>query len=387
MSDQQTTVKDNPEAAIAPVYLVFGNDEYPVSMNTRKLIERLCPDDQRAFGLEVIDGGADTVEEALDAVRKSLEALRTVGFLMSGHKVIWLRDVNFLSDSTRPGKSKTVKDAVQGLTDEIKRGWDAAQSLVISSPKVDKRTAFYKACKKAGEVQEYALPERGSEAEKEVRHRARVLMRRAKLEMDEEVFDCFIERAGLDTRLIVQELEKLALYKNGPGRVTRPEVEAMVCSSRDTPGWDFADAVAGRDLPRALRVLRRLMFQRESPVALLIALEKRFSQMLVLRASMDRGWCRLEGRDRRWRKLSWREGREIEQMFESYGRDDPRHIHPFRQGILAAQADEFSASELMHYQERIMRTHERMFTTGSVSHAVMLELLAIEIAGRLQKAV
>jgi len=369
----------------APVFLIFGNDEYPVSVNAKKTVERLCPPDQQAFGLEIIEGAVETVAEAVAAIQQCLGALRTVSFLMGGNKVVWLRDVTFLSDSTKAGKAVDTKAELAKLTAEIKAGWGDEQILIINAGKVDKRSAFYKACKAQGELMEYALPERGGQAEKTIRARAKQMLAREGLTMDQAAFNAFMDRTGIDTRLIGQEITKLLLYLGGKGQVSKEVVDLIVAPSREEMGYALTDAVGRRNMMESLSVLKRLVFQKAKPFVLMISLEKMFSQFLILQAALDRGWLRIESSGS-WTQAKWAESDEVEQGLSALGNDNPKKMHPFRLAKLAEQARGFSREELVYYLERVIQTHERMISAGHMPQELLLELLIIEIAGRYRRA-
>ena len=63
------------------VHLVFGEDEYLVSTNSKELVDRLCPKADQTFGLEIIEARVDTVADAITAIGRCLDGLRTLGFL------------------------------------------------------------------------------------------------------------------------------------------------------------------------------------------------------------------------------------------------------------------------------------------------------------------
>ena len=48
------------------VYLVYGDDEYRVSEKAGAIVDRLVPEAERTFGLEIIEGRCDTSAEADD---------------------------------------------------------------------------------------------------------------------------------------------------------------------------------------------------------------------------------------------------------------------------------------------------------------------------------
>jgi len=366
----------------APVYLVFGGDEYFVSTKARRIVDQLCPPDEQAFGLEIMDAGVDTVAEAIEVCKRCLGALRTVGFLSAG-KVVWLRGASFLGE-TVTGKSADVKAQVDELVQDIKAGWPDGQHLVISAPKVSKRFALYKACKEAGLVFEYEKSEKDYEAERNAKEVARKVLAKAGLRADGGALECFLERVGTDTRQIVNEVEKLRLYLGEEKIVTRQAIEDVVSPSREAIMWGLADAVAGRDLHGSLTILRRLFYQKESAIGMIFALEQRFRLLATLRSCMKRGFLEMV-QGRRGQDAKWRDGPELDEFFGDMGKDDPRKMHPYRTTLLARQARQFSLRELERIRKKVLRTHERI-VSSSVSQALLMEVLVVDITGRKKKA-
>lgn len=166
-------------------YLVFGNDEYRVSAKTKEIINSLLPATEQDFGLETIDGAVDTVDTALTAIGRCIEAITTIG-MFGGKKVVWFRDVSFLADN-QTGKSETVKSRLADLTSVMETGLPKDHVLVISSPSVDKRFAFFKTCQKICTVHEFAILEQGYAAEKQAAERLDEAIRKFELKMNSDV--------------------------------------------------------------------------------------------------------------------------------------------------------------------------------------------------------
>jgi DNA polymerase-3 subunit delta len=127
------------------VYLIFGDDEYLVANEAKKLVDSLVPEADRDLGMEIVDGAVELVVDAKRVTEGCLAALLTMG-MFGGNKVVWFRNVSFLTDN-KTGKSEAVKDVVNKLASVIKEGLPAGITLVVSAAKVNKRYSFYKACK------------------------------------------------------------------------------------------------------------------------------------------------------------------------------------------------------------------------------------------------
>lgn len=371
------------DAQRSSVYLIGGDDEYLVTEEARKVIDNLVPVAEQVFGLDVVEGRVATADEAMRSLRKCLESLQTFGFL-GGEKVVWLKDAEFLTAGAKD-RSKDMQALIDSLVKLIEKKLPSGQTLVISMGKWDKRSALYKVCERQGKIVEFALPEKSNEACQQAADTAMQEFEQAGIGIDRETARILVERVGYDTRHVANEVQKLTLYVGNRCKVQLADVLALVPALRETAAWDLADTVGERDLPKALKVLRQLMFQKESHIGLAAGLEKRIAVLIILRTAMDRGWARLQKRGT-WGQLIWEESPEAEKTLGSLGKDNPRTMHPFRAYKLAEQADRFTSRELLSARERVARAREQMVSTG-LPPFLLLEMLLIRLIGSRGKVV
>lgn len=353
------------------VFFYCGNDEYLVGHNARQKVEALCPKQDQALALEVIDGSAAKIDDASAALDRCVAAFRTVG-LFGGKKVVWFRDISFLSNAVIM-KNEKVKRLLGELSADIKAGLAADQFLVMSAPGIDKRSAFWKSVKEAGEVVEYDIPERDYEARPVALKRAESLFKHEGLAIESAAVDAFIEKTGFDTRQIMNEVEKMVLYKGTDKTVTLADVQAITSPSCEAIAWDFVDAVADRKLGAAIRLFRQLLFQKQTAIGLIIQMESLFQNLLRFREFMDAGWLRMNGT-----RIQWSNDPELDDYFEGMA-DDPRNMHWFRSSKFAMQAARYSAASLAARKTLVVDTHERMLSEGSIPHELMLETLLAKL--------
>ncbi|OGV67822.1 MAG: DNA polymerase III subunit delta [Lentisphaerae bacterium RIFOXYA12_FULL_48_11] len=358
----------------ATVYLIFG-DEYLVSVKAKALIESLVPAEKRTFGLEIIDGASENVESGVKIVDLCMEAIQTVGFMGDG-KVIWFRDANFLHDNV-VGKNADVKERLENLAGLIEKGLPEGQVLVVTAAKVDKRYAFYKACKGAGNVQEFAVADKAYMADKQAAQVAMDFFRNAGLKVNEQVLDMFLSKVGTDTRQILNEIEKLSVYMGIQKEVTINDIKEIVSAGREAIVWDLADAFGRRDLKLAIAVSRQLLFQKENVIGLIITLENRVKELMIYREGLDNGWLSAGHGPRggaQWRSVP----PEIEDVFSRNFEKDPRGGHPFRIGVLAEQARQFSPRQLQKCRKAVLDAHEKLVSRG-IPDEMVLEPLLIQM--------
>ena len=93
----------------APVFLVYGDDDYAVKQRARQLFQQWS---QELGGMdhEVIDAQVSNSGDALKALGKLREGLQTLPFF-GGGKVVWLQSCNFLG-MDRTSQASAVTETV-----------------------------------------------------------------------------------------------------------------------------------------------------------------------------------------------------------------------------------------------------------------------------------
>ena len=360
------------------VYFYCGNDEYLVGLNARRKVDEVCPEAEQTLSLEIIDGSAAKIDDAAAVLDQCVAAFRTVG-LFGGKKVVWLRDASFLKNAVIM-KNDQVKRMLAELAADLKAGLSEDQFLILSAPGIDKRSAFYKAVKDVAGISEYDIPERDYEARPVALKRAVSLFKREGYSIAGDAADVFIERTGFETRQIMNEVEKMVLFKGSDKTVALEDVLLITSVSGEAIAWDFTDAVAERKLGDAIRIFRQLLFQKQTAIGLIIQLESLFQNLLRFREYMDAGWLRLNGN-----RIQWSDDPELDDYF-SVMPDDPRKMHWFRASKIAGQASRYTSRALAARKKLVLDTHERMISTGSIPHELLFETLlarlCVPAAGR-----
>lgn len=364
----------NADPKPIPVHLLYGNDEYRVAAEARRLADLLCPREEQALGMEEIDGAADTPDGAVRALRECLAAVQTVGFF-NGRKLVWFRDVAFLKNP-RVQPSKAVKAWTDRLTETIRAGLPPGHRLLISARGMDGRSALAKACGASGRVSVFDVPAQRYRLTAYAEETALAEFERAGLRASPPAVKALVTTAGFDSRAIHQEVEKLASRLGRGGEVRPEDVASLVADTRESTGWELADALFARNLDLSLSVLRRLASRNEEPVALLGFLDARCREALLL----------IECRARRWlrpgpRGVVWKEGPDIEKALGPLGARDPRRMHPYRAIRILEDAEAVGGRKLERWRVDILRVREQAVSSATPPE-LLLEILAVSLLGR-----
>lgn len=252
-------------------HAILGSDDGEVKRAASDLAVRLTPESGGDFGCDVIDGAVQYADEAAARIHSTIEALLTFPFF-GGEKLVWLKSASFLADDVL-GRSQAVIEALEKLAETLTGGVPESTRFLLSAVGVDKRRTFYKTLTKLAKVEVFDKVDASKAGwEEEAAELVEAMARERGLRLAADASELFVLLTGGDRRVIENELEKLDLYL-GPGRrmVAIDEVRLLVPLSREGVVFELGNAIAERDLNRALGLLDQLLFQGETPIGIMYA--------------------------------------------------------------------------------------------------------------------
>ena len=376
--DEIAMPKAKTKAASANIYAVLGSDEAEVKRVAAELASNLTPAGTGDFGLEVIDGAADNVDQAEGGVRSAIEALQTLPFFGST-KVVWLKNVNFLGDDQK-ARSTAVQSALEELSELVDSGFGPGVTLLISATDLDKRRSFYKTLLKRAEVQVFDRLDSGrsgweEEALEVVQQRAK----KRKLQFDEDALDLFVLLTGGDTRQIDNELEKIDTFLGKDRGVNIELVRELVPLSRAGVIFELGNALAARDLELSLKLVRRLLDQGESAIGiLLVAIVPTVRNLLLAKDVMER--YRLPRPHSPFQFISGI-NRLPTEATDHLPRKKDGSINAYALGIAAQQAGRFETTQLIQALQACLAANVQLVTT-QLDHELILTEVVVKLLRR-----
>jgi DNA polymerase-3 subunit delta len=361
--------------ASAQIYAVLGSDESEVKRVAKDLGAQLTPEGD--FATDIIDGTAANADDAAGRIHQTVEALLTFPFF-GGDKLVWLKNANFLGDN-QMGRAAAVTEALETLAETLTKGLSAGTRFLLSASEADKRRTFYKTLGKVAKVEVHdKLDTSKTGWEEEASILVRQLAEGAGLSFTADGLDCFALFTGGDRRLIVNELEKLALYVGAERReVTADEVRLLVPMSRAGIIWELGTALSERKIHRALELLDQLLFQGETAIGILIvAIIPTVRNLLVVKDLMQR------------HKLSkpaqpFFFGKTLERLPPEAIAHLPKKkdggVNAFALGIAASHAHRYQAAELREGLEACLAANVQL-VTSSLDAKTALSQLLVKIA-------
>lgn len=369
--------KAKSQTAESKIHAVVGSDESEVKRVAAELAAELTPPAAGEFGLEVIDGCADNADQAATRIRSGIEALQTLPFF-GGAKLVWLKNVNFLADSVI-GRAASVQEALEELDDTIAAGLGDDVILLISATEVDKRRSFYKSLGKRAELQVFdRLDSSRSGWEEEATEVVRKRVAAQKLQFNADALELFVLLTGGDTRQIQNELEKIDIFLGTERKVTVEHVRDLVPLSRSGVIFELGNALAERDLERALKLVRRLLDQGESAIGiLLVAVLPTIRNLLLAKDLMER--YRLPRPAVPFQFIS-AINRLPADATEHLPRKKDGAISGYALGIAAQNAHRFERARLLEGMDACLDANLRI-VTSQLDHELVLTEIVIRVIG------
>jgi DNA polymerase III subunit delta len=360
------------------IHAVLGSDDAEIKRVALELSVKLSPGGD--FGTDIIDGVADSAEQAVSRIHQTLEALQTFPFF-GGEKLVWLKNATFLGDSVT-GRTSGVIEALESLIEFLGKGLPESTRFLISAIDVDKRRTFYKALQKIAKVEVFDKVDTSKSGwEEQSAAQARQTASVRGLEFDSEALELFSLFTGGDRRIQETETEKLDLYLGqGRRRITPDDVRLLVPLSRAGIIFELGNCLAARNLTRSLALLEQLLFQGESAIGiLLVAVIPTVRSLLLVKDLMARHKLPRPAQPFFF-------GKTLERLPPEATAHLPRKkdgsVNTYALGFAAAQVHRYQAAELRVALEACLAANVQLVTSSLEPKVVLTQLLVKIIAPR-----
>lgn len=356
------------------LFLICGDDDYLVNAAAQERVKAIVPESERTFGLDIIDGRCDNADQVERVVHACMESVQMPGFASS--KVTWLQDANFLTGGGRSSESAQAKESVAKMTEWMTSGFQPGQNLIITTPKVLKSSLFFKACQQTGEIIDFGSGLKPYEKVQQASERLEMLLKQVGLEMGTEARTEFLSRVGCETRLLMQELDKLSVYLSPGVIATIADIRTITSIGREAEPWDVLDALGNRDAKALVLSLHALSGQKGIGIWLASMLEKNIRDLIVLREAIDRKWIFSSG----WANHLTPEA----SIMLSNLPVNPKTMPAWSLRKKVPHAQNYTLTELRTARFRLLDMREKMVSTA-LPEMFLLESTLLRIIGKAKK--
>jgi DNA polymerase III subunit delta len=356
---------------VSNLYLISGTDEFSIRQKAGDLIEELCgssPEENPC--LEIIHGDS-TDMKTHDMLNELVISINTPAFFGAA-KTIWLKRFDFSQIS----KSKASKDAADGFVNALKSGLPEDVTIVLDGQLLDKRSALFKECKKSGEVTIFdKVDVKSRDWEQNIRIKVMRICQENGIRITPDAASFLSETSGTDTGRILSELQKLFAYITPRDQITVEDCYSICSITPEAASWAFADALAARNLGKALETLNILFSNKALGVKVLYSVIGRFQEMISIKVAA--------------KDLSLANGAPYPRFKNAIENIHPvlkeklqgsliLKKHPYAAWMLFSKAAKFADSKLAEALTAILKVNRDLVSGGS-DPRIALELLAAKI--------
>jgi DNA polymerase-3 subunit delta len=268
--------KGKPVGAI----VLEGTDPYLRDMCRAKIIDSYVPEPMRDWALARISvRGGDWSEIFQRAETMPMLAPCQV-VLIDGAETIQGRakdgDASDADDDDSSSGDDPRKDTLKAFADYLEKPAPFTV-LVFEVPKLDHRQRLYKILAEKALIVELTL---GNESAASL---AAQMAQDLGAEIDRSAATLLADILNSEPARIRLEIQKLASYVQGRGRITAADVEDLVVAARKNTVWQLADMLATRRRDAALEFLDNLLREGEEPIGLVGVLAWMYRKLIEAR--------------------------------------------------------------------------------------------------------
>jgi DNA polymerase-3 subunit delta len=288
-----------------PFVFICGPDDFLVNRLGKERYSAFAAEVADEFSREELNGFVSNVGEVEAAVNRFREAVRTIS-LFGGKRVVWLKDVNFLAD-TVTGRAEGTLRQVEELQALLGGVNPDEVAVVVTAAPVDRRRSFVKWCEATADCT--LVGDEGREGGAALEQVALAEAAAQGVTIAPDALGLLLAKVGANTRLLVEEVRKLATYA-GPstglgstpltaggagegGVIEEAHVEELTPNFAKGDFFEAAEAFGRGDLRWTLAALHRHFFAGGDARPVIIALQNRNRLLVQLRVLMDTGEVRL----------------------------------------------------------------------------------------------
>lgn len=320
----------NGEGAL---YLLHG----PAPLLTRRAFDWLRP---RVTGGFAEDFNLDRFDARdrlpLDRI---VDAARTLP-MMAPRRLVWVKNAEAMFVG-QAGNNAALLRYIESP--------DPTTCLVLTAnDTVDRRGKLYKALEKAAVLYEAHPP---SERELVGWISAQAAERGRTLHPD--AAHLLADAVGRDLATLDAALERLCLFVEAPAPIEMAHVEQCVPHTRAHSVWELADAVADRNLPKALATAHELLGQGEPALKILGLVADRVRKLILGRAARANG-------------------ASVQEAAQAAG------IPPFKANEFGRQLQRYKGAELLQAMERLAEADWQL-KRSKLDDELLLESLLIDL--------
>ncbi len=256
----------------APVYLLYGEEQYLKEMYCKKMIDAAVGDSFSEFNLHQFDGNRLDMEQVAAAVESMP--------FMAERRCVVVSPFLYQSLSV---KDREIFDSLMSQPVE-----STVLILVINDPEfLPKKNPKAKKLIAQVDAAGVVVPlEKRSKSDM-----TKFLQKKAQLSgcsISRELCQYLMERCDDDMMTLSNEMEKITAYAQS-GEICREHIDAVTVKAVDARIYDLAKAILADRFDRAIEIIEDLLYLRYQPTVILSALSGAYLDLYIAKTALEAG--------------------------------------------------------------------------------------------------
>lgn len=247
VAQAEQIMADIASRKFAPIYLLMGEESYFIDMICNALSESILSPAEQSFNQITVYGKDTSAAQVVNLCRQMP--------MMGAYEVIILKEAQQIDDI----------DKLSHYTSKPQ----ASTILIVchKQKSVDKRSAFYKQCNAAGVVLEAVRPR-----DYEIEGWLVNFLKGKRLSITQKALRMLTDHIGCDIEKISNEIEKLLVaLPAGTTHITEDHIEQNIGISKEFNIYELSNAVAVKDVARAMNIAQHLAANpKDNPLLLIV---------------------------------------------------------------------------------------------------------------------
>lgn len=323
---------------IAPLYLLYGQEEFLIEETINLIISTALTPEEKEFNLSIFDMNETSIDTAI-------EDAETLPF-MGEKKVVLIKDPIFLTGQKEKNK---IEHDLKRLEQYLE--FPSPDAIVIFTgnyEKLDERKKIVKLLKKNGETLQASLMD-----EKAISTWIKNRVKEEKKDIDEDAVHLLLQLVGPKLMLLANEIDKLVLYVGEEETIDDSVVRNLVPRTLEQNVFALIDMIVKRRTDDALLCFYDLLEQKEEPIKILSLLAGQFRLIYQVKELYKRGY----GQNQTGSYLK---------------------VHPFRVKLAGEQAQKFTEQELYKIIADLAEIDYKL-KTGKMDKKLLIELFILQL--------
>ncbi|MFV0389225.1 MAG: DNA polymerase III subunit delta [Pyrinomonadaceae bacterium] len=257
----------------APVYLLFGAETYLRDLAAKTIADFVLENASiREFNENEIDLNSHSVADVF-AVASQIPMIDPMRVIRAFNVVV----------SAKKGAENVVDDDETVIRKYLESPPESTV-LIFVADEIDKRRRIAKLLLEKTFAVEFSLLS-GNDLFRWLKERARI----NEIEVSDGALNYLIARVGDDTRMLANELEKLATAASGAGEISTGLINELTNGTRELDSFEIANRLISDDREAALESCRKTLDDGAEPLMLLGSLAFNFRKLIIVKSLMEQG--------------------------------------------------------------------------------------------------